>query len=472
MRFTLAQAASICNAALDAPNPLGSLAFAGIATDTRKDLSGALFIALKGANFDAHDFLLQAQEQGACAALVSRDYVRAEDVSLPLLRVADVRIAMGELASAWRQQFVIPVIGVTGSNGKTSVKEMCAAILRHALGDDAVLATTGNLNNDIGVPLMLAQLTPHHQAAVIEMGMNHPGEIGYLVNLVHPRAAIVTNAQRAHLAGMGDLSAVAREKGTIYSGLEATGTAVINADDPQVELWLEQNSQRAVILFSVCGNAQRIAASRATSASTSWIEASAQAQGWSNVVHITLDGEPLPAVTLAVPGAHNVSNACAAFAACVAVGIPKLVAVDGIAAYQGTSGRLQLRVTPEGAQLLDDTYNANPDSVRAGINVLAQAQGERILVLGDMGETGPEALALHTEVGAWAKQQGIQHLLTLGTLTSAAVAAFGDGARHFDGVEELVQFMRPQLSANTRVLVKGSRFMKMERVTQALCQSN
>ena len=426
----------------------------GVSTDTRAVASGQLFIALRGERFDAHDFLEPALAAGAAALLVA-DAGRVPAGASAVV-VDDTRLALGRLAAAWRRQFSLPVIAVTGSNGKTTTKEMIAAILKAAFGD-AVLATRGNFNNDIGLPLTLLGLDATHRAAVIEMGMNHPGEIGYLTRIGAPTVALVTNAQRAHLEGMGDLDEVAREKGTIFAGLPADGIAVINADDAYAGFWREQVGSQPVRSFGIDQPAD--------------VRATLRQHGLESALVLqAAEGEI--EFTLAIPGRHNARNALAAAAACLAAGLPLSAVAAGLAAFSGVKGRLQRRSGRNGAQILDDTYNANPDSVRAGIDVLAATVGRKVLVLGDMGEIGEASAQYHDEIGGYAKSQGIDRLFALGDASQQAVRNFGEGARHFCNVDKLIVAVDKELGPETTVLVKGSRFMKMERVADALAAAS
>lgn len=422
----------------------------GVSTDTRAIAKGALFVTLAGERFDAHDFLAQAVAGGAVAVLISDEAKRPAGV--PAVVVDDTRLALGRLAAAWRARFTLPVIAVTGSNGKTTTKEMIAAILKAAFGA-AVLSTRGNLNNDIGLPLTLLGLSASHHAAVIEMGMNHPGEIAYLARIGAPTVAMVTNAQRAHLEGMGDLDEVAREKGAIFSGLQDGGIAVINADDAYASAWRGMVDGHSVRTFAIDGAADVVAGVRQHGLET---ELDLQAP------------EGTATVKLRIPGRHNARNAVAAAAACLAAGIPLSAVSEGLAAFSGVKGRLQRRAGKQGAEILDDTYNANPDSVRAGIDVLASTIGRKLLVLGDMGEIGEASGQYHDEIGGYAKSQGIDRLFALGDTSQLAVRNFGEGARHFCNVDKLIAAVDKELGPDTTVLVKGSRFMKMERVADAL----
>ena len=425
-------------------------AICGVSTDTRSIAAGQLFVALSGERFDAHDFLAQAAAGGATAMLVARPEALPAGVSAVV--VDDTRLALGRLAAAWRARFALPVIAVTGSNGKTTTKEMIAAVLKAAFGD-AVLATRGNFNNDIGLPLTLLGLDARHRAAVIEMGMNHPGEIAYLTGLGAPTVALVNNAQRAHLEGMGDLDEVAREKGSIFSGLRPSGVAVINADDAYCGVWRQMAAAHRQLSFAIDRPAD--------------VRGTVHEHGLEMRLALTTPaGEA--GLALRVPGRHNARNAVAAAAACLAAGIPLAAVVEGLAAFVGVKGRLQRRAGRKGAEILDDTYNANPDSVRAGIDVLAATIGRKVLVLGDMGEIGEASAQYHDEIGGYAKSQGVDRLFALGDSAQLAVRNFGEGARHFCHIDKLIAAVDKELGPETTVLVKGSRFMKMERVADAL----
>ncbi|UCV27820.1 UDP-N-acetylmuramoyl-tripeptide--D-alanyl-D-alanine ligase [Ferribacterium limneticum] len=422
----------------------------GVSTDTRAIADGQLFVALAGERFDAHDFLAPALAAGATALLVADESKVPAGVSAVI--VDDTRLALGRLAAAWRAEFNLPVIAVTGSNGKTTTKEMVAAILKAAFGA-AVLSTRGNLNNDIGLPLTLLGLRASHRAAVIEMGMNHPGEIAYLAPIGAPTVALVTNAQRAHLEGMGDLDEVAREKGAIFGGLPANGVAVINADDAYAGLWRSMAEGRPVRTFGIDHTAD--------------VSGKVRQHGLEIAIELAAP-EGRASLTLSIPGRHNARNAVAAAAACLAAGIPMTAVVAGLEAFSGVKGRLQRRVGKLGAEILDDTYNANPDSVRAGIDVLAATIGRKLLVLGDMGEIGEASGQYHDEIGGYAKSQGIDRLFALGDAAQLAVRNFGEGAKHYCNVDKLIAAVEKELGPETTVLVKGSRFMKMERVADAL----
>ncbi len=420
--------------------------FFGVSTDSRKIAQGDLFVALKGANYDGAEFVSIAGQAGAVAAIVEKQVESA----IPLLIVKDARLALGKLAAFWRSRFGIPVIAVTGSNGKTTVKEMLAAILREK---GEVLATKGNLNNDIGLPLTLLSLRREHRFAVIEMGMNHPGEIEYLCSVARPDFALVTNAASAHLEGLGSVAAVARAKGEIFEGLKQNGTAIINADDAYAPLWRDLARGRNIVDFGLNGGACVTARYVLD-------------EYGSDIVLTTPDREIC--TRLQVPGLHNVRNALAAAAAAGAAGIDANSIGQGLAKFAGVAGRMQRKTGRKGAVLVDDTYNANPDSVRAAIAWLSNAKGKTLLILGDMGELGPDSSKLHGEIGIAARDAGIGALLTLGVVSEAAAAAFGKGANHFEAIEALTNKAQGLLEPGMTVLVKGSRFMKMERVVEQL----
>jgi UDP-N-acetylmuramoyl-tripeptide--D-alanyl-D-alanine ligase len=428
--------------------------FTAVSTDSRTLGAGDLFIALHGENFDGSQFVGTAAQSGAVAALVNRDRAGKieEHGALPVVWVEDTRLALGKLAAYWRTQFRIPVIGVTGSNGKTTVKEMLASILREAAGSaDAVLATQGNLNNDIGMPLTLLKLRSTHQYAVIEMGMNHAGEIDYLTRLAHPDVALINNAASAHLAGLGSVEGVARAKGEIFAGLGEQGVAVINGDDAHASLWRELARPHRVIEFGLDHHPD--------------VRAQWHAKNFGAHMSVTTPQGEFKA-DLQVPGAHNVRNALAATAAACAINVPLAAISAGLERFGGVAGRLQRKAALRGATLIDDTYNANPASLRAALKVLMQAKGKKLLVLGDMGELGADAAHMHAEIGSEARNLGVDKLFALGDLSNYAVEEFGTGARHFERIEDLYAALEQELNENSTVLVKGSRFMKMERVVR------
>jgi UDP-N-acetylmuramoyl-tripeptide--D-alanyl-D-alanine ligase len=422
--------------------------FHGVSTDTRTLAPGVLFVALRGPRFDGHDYVAAATTAGAAALLVEH----AVDSPLPQLIVRDTRLALGRLAAAWRLHCNTPLAAITGSNGKTTVKEMSRAILAQT---GAVLATEGNLNNDIGVPLTLLRLTPQQRHAVIEMGANNPGEIAYLSGLAQPDAAVITNAGPAHLAGFGSLEGVARAKGEIYSGLRDNGVAVINADDSFADLWRGMAGTQRQLCFGTAPEAIVTARWQAEgSGSRLWLQTPA--------------GEA--ELLLPLPGRHNVMNALAASALALALEVGLNAICRGLESMQGVAGRLAPRRAFNGARLIDDSYNANPASMRAAINVLAAYPAPRILVLGDMGELGDAAVQLHRETGAYARAAGVDALYATGPLSAATAEGFGRGAEHFTDCAALAAALRQVLSADATVLVKGSRSARMERVVDALQQ--
>jgi UDP-N-acetylmuramoyl-tripeptide--D-alanyl-D-alanine ligase len=428
--------------------------FEAVSTDTRAMASGALFFAIRGERFDATEFLAQAFAGGAAGAVVQGDGLPAVGTKEAVILVDDPRAALGRLAASWRSRFDLPLIAITGSNGKTTVKDMTAAVLRAECSNpDEVLATEGNLNNDIGMPLTLLRLRAHHRFAVIEMGMNHVGEIGYLSTLARPTAALVTNAGTAHIGMLGSIEAIAHAKGEIYAGLGHDGIAIVNADDAFAGLWRAQNAHRRVLEFALDAPAA-VTGRYAGHALHSDIVVSTP--------HGTVE------FRLRAPGVHNVRNALAAAAAAHALGVPERAIGAGLEAFRAPKSRMQRCTGANGAVLLDDTYNANPESTLAAIEVLARMPGKRVLVLGDMGELGAETVPQHTRVGAAARAAGIERMYTLGEATRSAAGAFGAHAAHFTRIEDLLAALRPELAPDTTVLVKGSRFMQMERVVQSI----
>jgi UDP-N-acetylmuramoyl-tripeptide--D-alanyl-D-alanine ligase len=443
LKMTLAQVAQAVGGTLHGP---ADLEVRGVFTDTRKPESGALFVALRGPRFDAHEFLATAAEQGAAAALVER----RQEIALPQIVVDDTRLALGRLAAAWRAGWPGRLVALTGSNGKTTTKEMLAAILRER---GPTLATRGNLNNDIGVPLMLAELDPDQPFAVIEMGANHPGEIAYLTGLARPDVALITNTGRAHLEGFGGSEGVIRAKGEIYSGLREGGVALVNVDDAGAAHWQALNKDRAMLTFGMNHPADIQGRWQAVPAG-------------GRLVLQTPGGEV--SIELNVAGEHNARNALAAASAALALGFELEEVKAGLESFGGVPGRLQRKRGPEESVLWDDTYNANPDSLRAGIEAVRGQGGETWLVLGDMGELGPESTVLHAESGRLARTLGVARLFAVGPLALHAAQAFGAGAAHFTTIETLVAALDEALRPGVHVLIKGSRSSRMERVVQAL----
>lgn len=420
----------------------------GVSTDTRRIGEGELFVALVGENFDAHDYLDQAASRGACAALVAH---RVADAGLTQLVVGDTRVALTRIGAAWRSRFSLPVVAVAGSNGKTTTKEMISAMLAEWQGEAGRLATAGNLNNDIGVPLTLLRLRPEHRAAVFELGMNHPGEIAQLAAIAAPTVALVTNAQREHQEFMHTVEAVAHENGAAITALPADGVAVYPGDEPYSAIWDALAAPRRVLRFGLQPGLDVYAEQ---------IIAEVDATRCRVVTPVGVAD-----LTLPVAGLHNLRNALAAIASAIAAGAPLETAVRALAGFSPVAGRMQHKRMSDGTLLIDDTYNANPDSVRAAIDVLARIAGTRVLVLGDMGEVGDNGPAMHVEVGNYAREHGLDAFITLGEASRAAAAAFGPGAHACASVDEVVAALRGLRPSC--VLVKGSRFMRMERVVTA-----
>ncbi|MGB4948380.1 MAG: UDP-N-acetylmuramoyl-tripeptide--D-alanyl-D-alanine ligase [Candidatus Competibacter denitrificans] len=422
--------------------------FSEVSTDSRRLPEGALFVALSGPNFDGHDFIAAARAHGACAALVSR---RVDD-PLPQVRVADTLLALGQLGAAWREHFTGPLIGLTGSNGKTTVKEMIAAILRVR---GPTLATEGNLNNDIGVPLTLLKLRREHAYAVIEMGANHPCEIAYLTGLAQPDVALINNAGPCHLEGFGDVAGVARGKGEIFQVLSVNGVAVINRDDPHADYWNGLNPQRRIIDFGL---------EQPATVSGQLLDAT------NNHFRLGIGAESVE-IHLPLLGRHNVRNALAAAAATTAVGATLEDIRQGLESLQVVGGRLQRLRGRHGGTVIHDAYNANPASLAAALQAVGVEPGRKWLVLGDMWELGPAADELHAGSGRDARSAGFERLYGLGEHSQAAVTAFATGGRHFMALEPLLAALVNDLNEGGEppvVLVKGSRGMRMERVVTDL----
>jgi len=419
-----------------------------VGTDSRAIESGQLFVALKGENFDGHDYAAQSLQQGACAVMVS------QEVAGPAVLVKDTRLALGDLSAYWRNKFSMPVVAITGSNGKTTVKEMLASILKVAAGDDAkVLATQGNLNNDIGLPLTMLKIEQQHEYAVLEMGMNHRGEIRYLTKLAKPNVALVNNAGSAHIGELGSYEAIAEAKGEIFEGLAKDGIAIINADDVFADFWKKLAAQNKQMTFGLNQQAN-------VSARYQLNVMNSNIQMTTPIGNVNFD---LPA-----PGEHNVRNALAAATAALALNVPLNKIAEGLTHFAGVKGRLQSKAGFAGAKVIDDTYNANPLSMKAAIDVLAGNQGTRIFVMGDMAELGDDAAEMHAEIGAYAKAAKIQTFYALGQLTPEATKAFGASGKHFESVETLVDALRKEMNSNVTVLVKGSRSARMERVVDLI----
>jgi UDP-N-acetylmuramoyl-tripeptide--D-alanyl-D-alanine ligase len=449
MMWILSEAAALVGGHIEGSDvPLNS-----VGKDSRLDCTGQLFVALRGDRFDAHDFVAEASRNGAVAALVER---RVE-VDLPQWIVDDTRLVLGRLAAAWRDRFTGRVIAITGSNGKTTCKEMIAAMLGQV---GSVHASAGNLNNDIGMPLALLSARSQ-DFLVLEMGASHPGEISYLTRIGRPHIAIITNAGRAHLEGFGSVEGVARAKGEIAQGLPADGTFVVPSDSPWTGLWQELAAGRPVLTCGPddCADVR----AEVDAVGSVWDE-----DGFRTSFRVRSGGSDLD-LNLRLAGMHNVRNAL------IAVGVASLLGVGpkairaGLTGLKPLAGRLYPRRSKEGLRLIDDSYNANPESVQAGIDVLMSLPGRHLLVLGDLGELGPEAEELHRRVGEAARAAGVDALYTVGKLSTLAAEAFGLGGKHFSDQASLISDLRVRLRTDDLVLVKGSRLATMERVADALC---
>ena len=446
----LSEAANAINARLIGADAM----FASVGADSRNIRQDQLFVALKGENFDGHSFANQAIAEGAAGVLVADDTLNVE----PALVVQDTYQALGQLAAYWRSKFTMPLAAITGSNGKTTVKEMLASILRAAANNpDQVLATEGNLNNHIGLPLTLLKLRAQHRYAVAEMGMNHTGEISYLSKIGKPTVALINNAGSAHVGELGSFEAIAKAKGEIFDGLAADGIAVINADDNFAPLWKTLAAGHKTITFGLKNKAD--------------VSATYQLQASACLLDIATPQGAIKA-HLPTPGLHNVLNALAATAAAQAMGAPLAAIAIGLENYAGVKGRLQPLAGLNGALVIDDSYNANPMSMKAAIDVLMAKPGKKILVLGDMGELGENAAELHAEIGAYAQAAGVDALLTLGNLSESMTKVFDvekdTRAKHYLSVTTLTADLIKQMQPDTTVLVKGSRFMAMERVVNEI----
>jgi len=422
-----------------------------VGSDSRHIAENQLFVGIKGDRFDGNTFAVEAIKQGAAAVLVSDVNTQAS----PSVVVSDTRLALGQLAKHWRSKFKLPLVAVTGSNGKTTVKEMIAAIL--AITNKSILATQGNLNNDIGMPMTLLKIRKEHAYAVIEMGMNHEGEIRYLTNLAQPDVAIVNNAGTAHIGEVGSRDTIARAKGEIYEGLSDEGIAIINADDDFADYWKSLNTTRKVITFGLSKKAD--------------VTATYQISG--NLTQIKLK-TPNGKIqfSLSVLGVHNIHNVLAASSVAVALGISNADIAHALTHFTAVKGRLNWLKGLNGAILIDDTYNANPDSMKAAIDVLTSQKTTHLFVMGDMAELGADAPKMHADIGFYAKQKGISQLFTFGELSQLAAKAFGSKAQHFSTVEDLISSLKPLMHKGVMVLVKGSRFMQMERVVSQLVEKS
>ena len=418
-----------------------------VGSDSRHIIKNQLFVGIKGEHFDGNSYALEAINQGAAAVLVSDANTQASAA----LVVQDTRLALGQLAKHWREKFKIPLVAVTGSNGKTTVKEMIAAILSAAKG--SVLATQGNLNNDIGMPMTLLKMRAEHTVAVIEMGMNHLGEIDYLTRLAKPNVAVINNAGTAHIGEVGSRENIAKAKGEIFAGLADDGIAVINTDDDFADYWKSLNKNRKILTFALDAKAD--------------VTASYQTLDGASQLQLTTPSGSI-GFRLNMLGKHNISNALAASACAVALGVSNADIARGLESFSGVKGRLQRKNGLNGAALIDDTYNANPDSMKAAIDVLANQAGKLIFVMGDMAELGADSAQMHAEIGAYANQKGVHQLLCFGETSQRASLEFGVNAKHYASLPALLEAVSGLMNKDTTVLVKGSRFMQMERVVNAI----
>lgn len=433
-----------------------TLTFDRVSTDSRSAGPGDLFVAIKGERFDAHDFLPDVAARNVTAVLVTRT---PQDWNVPTLKVTDTRVGLGALARGWRRQFGMPLVAVTGSNGKTTVKEMIASIFAAAVGADARLATAGNFNNDIGLPLTLFRLHASHRLAVVELGMNHPGETSELAKIAEPTVAVVNNAQREHQEFMATVEAVALEHASVIHALTPEGVAVFPADDAYASIWRVAATGSQIMDFAL-------------NSSERTTEAAVKGTFAGNLLSIDTPQGPLE-VTLKVLGDHNAHNALAATSAALAAGVSLDAIKRGLESFGAVKGRLQVKQAVlgslAGATVIDDTYNANPDSMRAAIDVLASRAAPRVLVMGDMGEVGDNGPAFHREIGAYAKERGIDALYAMGDASRDACSAYGANAQHVADIGTLVaQLQQAGFGPAATLLVKGSRFMQMERVVDAV----
>lgn len=421
--------------------------------DSRTLQAGEIFIALKGETFDGHHFVSQAIEKGAAAVIIAHERLLDTAISIPIIRVDDTTKALGKFAHVWRNRFNIPVVGITGSCGKTTVKAMLSSILSLS---GHPLIPEGSFNNHFGLPFSLLKLTSAHQYAVMEVGTNGFGEIEYLTKILSPTHSIITNVQPAHLAGLETLENIAKEKGDIYKYLSTKGTAIINADQPHISLWRSLLTNQKVVTFGL---------EQADVTATDIQLSLNKAQFKLNIM-----GHIMP-IILCVPGLHNVMNALAAATVAIQLDIPITQIVEGLQSFFGVKGRLNYFKAQRGACIIDDSYNANPASFKAAIDVLAQASGNTVLVMGDMGELGAQSLQYHAEIGQYAFKQGIHQLFAVGDLSQQAVVQFGKGGRAFKDKQSLINALVPALDSNTTVLIKGSRSTRMEDILTVLTAS-
>ncbi len=425
--------------------------FTGCSTDTRTLRDQELFIALRGEKFDGHDYLKKAEISGASAVLIEEERNESGLPTMPTIIVEDTRRAMGTLAKNWRVGFSIPLVAITGSNGKTTVKEMVAGILSRKA---SVLATKENLNNDIGVPQTLFGLGEEHQYAVIEMGANHLGEIEWLSEIAQPTVAVITQCAPAHLEGFGSVESVAQAKSEIFRGLALDGLAVINGDDDFANLWLEDSKYVSQLTFGL-GNHNEI-----TAESIQIEEDKSFFLMKTPVGNIEL--------TLNLPGKHNIMNALSSAACAISLGISLSTVKQGLESVSAVKGRLQIKSGLRQCRIIDDTYNANPESLNAALKVLQEFPGRHWLVIGDMGELGDDAEALHAQIGEFSKTTGVERLYALGELTRASAESFGEGARHMNSHQQLAELLSEEITSDVTILIKGSRAMRMENLINAL----
>jgi UDP-N-acetylmuramoyl-tripeptide--D-alanyl-D-alanine ligase len=431
----------------------GNITVSTVSTDSRSIQKGDFFVALQGPNFDGHEYADEVVNQGACGLLVNRSL----ETSVPYVVVEDTLQALGLMGQFNGQKISVPTAAITGSNGKTTVEEMLASILAE---QGAVMKTQGNFNNHIGLPLTLLQIKQSDDFAVIEMGANHPGEIEYLTNLTRPDVAVITNAGDAHLGGFGSREGVAKAKGEIYGGLSSDGIAVINADDKYFSYWKGLNENRNIKTFGFNENAD---------VSTCQDEIAVSFAGEKFKTEFVLQYHSLSeSVCLALAGRHNVSNALAAAAVALSLGVDLKKVAAGLAKVQPVNGRLKPGSGLNGVRVIDDTYNASPSSLAAAIEVLIDCEGERWLVMGDMGELGDDSLALHYSVGELAKEKAVDKLFAVGPQMQQAVKAFGHGAKHFANQADMVDYLCQNVHSGIVMLVKGSRAQYMENIVNGL----
>ncbi len=447
MKMKLSEIAKHINGEFSGPDvEIGS-----VSIDTRTIGSGDLYVAIKGQNFDGNRFVEQAGQAGAVAAIINKGV----DTALPHIAVEDTRIALGRLAHAWRKNTPAQVVGITGSNGKTTVKEMTAAILGT---DGEVLFTKGNLNNDIGVPLTLLRITENHKYAVIEMGANHPGEIAYTCAIADPDVSILNNAGGAHIEGFGSLEGIARGKGEIIENLKSDGIAILNKDDKYIEYWRGLAGNRRVIGFGLDGSADVTAGN---------LKMEVAGKGFATSFDLLAAGDKIK-VNLNLAGRHNVKNALAAAGAALALGLELEKIKKGLESLQPVTGRLQPLAGRMGNIVIDDTYNANADSLKAGVDVLADCPGQPWVVLGAFGELGPDSPKIHHDMGQYLTSKGVVRLLAIGSDAKNTVRGFGKGAAFFESQQELIDALAAELTGGETILVKGSRAQHMENVVAAL----